>query len=262
MAAEGHEVGQPDVGDDPSHVQIGRWARRPERAETAGSGSHRPRGSSSAAARYLRLRGPCHGRRQPWVALPAVVQMCGEPFEPLQRPSPTPRSRPSQSTELARQRCHNKWVSPEIAGKACRQRCRPARQLSASEPPRNHPPRPRPKLHQEWSPGAVRTARRTRRVSGSLLCSDGVRFRRRGFPVAARLGTVMTAPGRGRRGARTAPEDRRSADIAVCGEVLRADDNEHCTGGEAGDPTSPVPVAVTCSARPSRETMWAVIRWV
>ena len=27
-----------------------------------------------------------------------------------------------------------------------------------------------------------------------------------------------------------------SADIAVCGEVLRADCDEHCTGGEAGDP--------------------------
>ena len=29
--------------------------------------------------------GPCHGCRQPWVVLPAVMQMRGEPFEPFER---------------------------------------------------------------------------------------------------------------------------------------------------------------------------------
>ena len=52
--------------------------------------------------------GPCHGCRQPWVALPAVMQMCGEAFEPLQRWALTTRPVAGgvESTELARQRCY------------------------------------------------------------------------------------------------------------------------------------------------------------
>lgn len=36
-------------------------------------------------ARVCDGEGPCHGCRQPWVALPAVIQICGEALEPFQR---------------------------------------------------------------------------------------------------------------------------------------------------------------------------------
>ena len=74
VAAEGHEVGQPDVGDDPQRRRS--VGGSPPLSVASRIWIHRLRGRVPRRRGVCDGEGLCHGCRQP--GSPAVMQMCGE----------------------------------------------------------------------------------------------------------------------------------------------------------------------------------------
>ena len=173
------------MSDDPSDVQIGRWALPPLSVRASriwiligrAVEFRMARVSATAKARIMAVvsRGS---------AASGVMQMCGEAFEPLQRVGPhhRPVAGGVESTELARQRCYQQvGFRREIAVKRADGDADPLGNRPHLKPPVTTPAAATAKAASRIV-SRRRAEARERDALAVCFGSDRVRFRRQGFP--------------------------------------------------------------------------------